>query len=404
VLDTAKADGLAANKRNGPSLLSREVWRDAAIIWAIQFALVAAITYFGRILILEPSGTTPALTWQSMFQSWLNWDAANYLFIAKHGYYAFWLTRYFPLLPWLEHLVAPLTGGNPGAAGIVISNLSALGAIGLLRGLVEREWGRAVARRTILYLALFPTAFFFNVAYAESLYVLLCVGAFLALRRGNWIAAGLLAGLGALARPVGILLLIPIAVEALSRMRASGQLPRLRELAAMVTGVALPVAALAGFALYLARLYGSLTIILQSSGSDGAPGSGKNLALPGIGFARAGHALLTEGLAPNFIQVHILLDSAFTLGLIALVVATTRRLPLPYVCYAWAVLILLICTPGHNWYALYSNMRFILEIFPVFIVLGIWGERRNVERVLLIVFLPLLALLTLTFMLGFWVA
>jgi hypothetical protein len=123
-----------------------------------------------------------------------------------------------------------------------------------------------------------------------------------------------------------------------------------------------------------------------------------------LGFARAAKALVDYGPNPSFFQVHILLDAAFTLAFIALTVLTWRRLPLSYVLYAWAMLALVMCTPAHNWYALLSNMRYMLVAFPLFVLLGRWGARREVDTAVLLICLPLLTLLTAAFLLGSWVA
>lgn len=391
----------SAAKSHGPSLLDGTAWRDAAITWVGQRLLLVAITYIGRTLVLIPAYSTRHLSWASMVTHWAGWDGALYVVIAQQGYFRMWTARFFPLLPLLEHLVAPMTGNDAAVAGLVISNVTCLGAFGLLRVLVERETDRETARRTLLYLAVFPTSFFLAAAYAEAPFLLCCVGAFLALRRGHWLIAGALGALATLARPVGILVVVPLAAEVLLRIRAAGALPRPRDGVAILGGLALPPAALAGFSYYLYQHLGTFNAVAQAQNEDG---SNKGLTWPWIGFLRAGHALGDYGLQPNFFQVHILLDATFTVVLIALVVATYRRLPLPYVLYAFAVLALLLCLPAHNWYALYANMRFTLEVFPVFMVLGHWGKRLSIERLILTFSLPLLALLTLAFVLQQWVA
>src|SRR5579863_6597256 len=126
VLDRAKADGIAAGQRTEPSLFNRAVWRDAIRVWGLQLVLVALISYFGRVFVLDANGVGVHLTWGAMFQPWVSWDAAIYGHIAQAGYDRFWETRFFPLLPALEHLFVPLTGGTPARAGVVISNLAAL--------------------------------------------------------------------------------------------------------------------------------------------------------------------------------------------------------------------------------------------------------------------------------------
>jgi Gpi18-like mannosyltransferase len=383
------------------SLFDRAAWRDAAFLWTAQHIFLLAITYIGLSLFLIPSVAQRHLPWSNLLARWMAWDGDIYMRIAREGYDQFWLTRFFPLFPTLEHVLAPLTAGNPGVAGLIVSNIAELGAFGLLRVLVEREAGRVIAWRTLLYFAIFPTSFFLAAAYAEALFVVLSIGSFLALRRGRWLIAGALAALATLTRPVGILLVVPMAVEAVLRMRADRSLPPIKQSLTLVGGLVLPVTALAGFSVYLARRFGTLTAIAQSQGANGI---GKSFTWPWIGVARAGHALLTYGFDPNYYQVHILLDAAFTAALVLLTIAAIGRLPLPYVWYCGAIVALLLCTPGHNWYALYSNMRFTLEVFPVFILLGRWGERQVVDRLLFAASLPLLTLFTVLFLMLQWVA
>ncbi|MDQ3045109.1 MAG: hypothetical protein M3R06_08170, partial [Chloroflexota bacterium] len=144
------------------------------------------------------------------------WDGLWYKLIAEQGYNgsasqtakaAFW-----PFYPWLMDGGSRLTGLSVDVVGYIISNLSFLGALMLLYRLVVEDFDRAVARRTLWALALFPTAFFFSAVYTESLFLLLAVGALLAARLGNWWVAGVAGLLAALTRSYGVLLLIPFAV------------------------------------------------------------------------------------------------------------------------------------------------------------------------------------------------
>ena len=66
-------------------------------------------------------------------------------------------------------------------------------------------WGERVARGTVLALAFFPTAFFLNSAYTESLFLALSAGSLWAIRvRKDLLLACVLAGLASATRNVGI--------------------------------------------------------------------------------------------------------------------------------------------------------------------------------------------------------
>ncbi len=69
-------------------------------------------------------------------------------------------------------------------AGILVSLAAALGAFVLLYRLAESRLGAEGARRAVLYLAVFPMAFFLQAVYSEALFLLLTLGAFLAAERG----------------------------------------------------------------------------------------------------------------------------------------------------------------------------------------------------------------------------
>jgi Mannosyltransferase (PIG-V) len=320
--------------------------------------------------------------------------------IAEHGYVYAGQAAFFPLLPVLEHMLAPLTGGNAALAGLVIANVACLASFVVVRVLAERECGRTIARRSLVYLALFPTAFFLAAPYTEALLLLFAAGSFLALRQGKWLVAGLLAALATLARVQGILLLLPLVFEAARRARAAGTWPSWRERGALLAAVSLPIAALAAFTVYLHARFGQWGAIASAQ----ANGGGRGLNWPWVGFLRAGRRLAEDGFAPNYFQAHILLDTAFTLLFIALALAAVRYLPAVYAIFCWAALAIVLCTPAHNWYALSSNMRYLLAAFPLFWLFGRWGVDRRFELAYLGIALPLCALFVVTFAAGGWVA
>ena len=376
-----------------PRLLDRAIWRDAARIWLLQHALLVGILYIGASFLVAGT-TTSGVQWSYIARRLFGWDGANYAAIAQGGYTQLWTAAYYPLLPAIEHVLAPLAGGNPALAGCIVANVAAFGAFGLLRWLVADLEGPDTARRTIFALAIFPTAFVLALPYTESLFLLFSVGAFIALRHRQWLVTGALAALASLCHAQGALLLLPMAVVLVEDLRRERRLPPLPTSAAVIAAFAMPLAALGGFAAYLHARFG----VWDATAAAQAGGGGRSLELPIVGFLRAGRALFQVGPNASLYQAHILLDGAFTLAFIVLTAATIGRLPLAYALYALGNLLLDLSTPAHNWYALISNMRLMLVVFPLFILLGRWSARRPFERGLLLVSLPLLALLFVSFL------
>ena len=183
-------------------------------------AAITAVAFLATLLPtharLEREGASPLLHdlgWP--IDLWARWDSVWYLTIAEQGYHgaaetlAFW-----PLYPALLAALGAVLGGHDLTAGVLISMASLLGSLVLLERLGLRLVGEPSARRAVLYLALFPTAFFLGAVYSESLYLLLALGAFLLAERGRFLPAGVVCGLAILTRVAGVALLPALAIIA----------------------------------------------------------------------------------------------------------------------------------------------------------------------------------------------
>jgi Gpi18-like mannosyltransferase len=191
------------------------LWSRIAIWLAALFAVVT----------LEPLRNPKAGRWDdpalthdlsSITDVWARWDSVHFLRIAEHGYSA-GEAAFYPLYPTLVAGIGRALGGHYVLAGVTISLLATLGAFVLLERLGERRLGGDGARRAVLYLALFPTALFLQAVYSESLYLFLCLAAFVLAERGRFAGAGLVVGLAVLTRPVGLALVPPLVLIARRR-------------------------------------------------------------------------------------------------------------------------------------------------------------------------------------------
>lgn len=191
-------------------------------------------------------------------RTFAGWDSGWYFDIASRGYYfnteGQSSIAFFPLYPMLMRAVAWPFGGTDKAiwvAGIVVSCSAFVLALLAVHRFTERVFSdREVARRTVLYLAIFPFSLFFTRVYAESVLLLTSVMAISSAYQGRWWRAGIWGALAAFARPNGILIGLPLALMALQGRPPATVLTR--RLAAL-----LPVpAALAGYCAYVYTLSG----------------------------------------------------------------------------------------------------------------------------------------------------
>jgi hypothetical protein len=188
--------------------------RVALVPWALARAVVLGALALSHQLADGLGATAPVAA--RVRQGLLGWDAGWYEAIARHGYAGagHQSLRFFPLVPLLARLVSFVPGVGAGAALVVVANVSALAAAAALAALVRRETGdERWAVRSAWLTCLVPAAFTWVMGYAEATYVLLAVGTFLALRSGRWWHAAAWGFLAGLARPLGLLLVLPAAVE-----------------------------------------------------------------------------------------------------------------------------------------------------------------------------------------------
>jgi hypothetical protein len=241
-------------------LASHPAIRDTVFALLVPRLALFAIALVANLL-LSPGQARPFVVpfrWQKFVETLAVWDSGWYFGIATRGYYydpdGQSSVAFFPLYPLLMRVVAWPFGGSEGsvlAAGIAISWIAGAAALVALHRLTERlTQSPEAARRTVLYVAVFPFSFYFSRVYTESLFLLVTVLAVLAAYDSRWRTAGLMAGLATLTRPNGILILIPVALLALSPGAS------FRQIARRLIALAPAPIALAGYSAYVYRLTG----------------------------------------------------------------------------------------------------------------------------------------------------
>ncbi len=144
-----------------------------------------------------------------VLDGWFHNDAAWYLGIADGGYsYTPGVQSpiaFFPAYPMLMRFVSPIFGGDTQFGGTVSAGLLGLLAVVLFAWWVADKLPARAARVSVALLLLYPYSFFlFGAVYADSVFIVGVIGAFLLVDRGHPILAGLLGVLATADRPVGI--------------------------------------------------------------------------------------------------------------------------------------------------------------------------------------------------------
>ena len=328
---------------------------------------------------------------------WERWDACWYMKIATYGYEPGERSvAFFPLYPAMVRAVGTLTTLPYPVAGLFVSAAGYVAATtGLLR-LVASTHGLRVARSTVRYLSLFPAAFFLFAPFTEAVFLAAAVWCLVFARERRWGPALLFGALCGLARAQGLFLALPLAWEAIlaaREARAAGQLRTIAERGRVVLSVGAtlaPAVVFVGYGLVARALTGETPYDAQSlwGGNDFHP--------PWVVVAAGVSWAIEHGDGLEALNLAALLGSA------ALLVAGARRMPLTYSLYAWPPLLLIATriqpTP------LTSTTRYVLVLFPVFVVAALLTGRPWLRQAWLIVSALLLGALATLFLQGDFVA
>jgi len=320
---------------------------------------------------------------------WQRFDTLWYVRIAAQGYAPNdGSTVYFPLYPLLTRLLGEVLLGNYLLAALVISSLAYVGVLFCLYKLTEAQFGQASARRTTIYLAIFPTAFFFLAAYTESLFLFLTLAAFLCACRGRWWLAGTLGLLSSLTRLQGVVLIAPLLYIYLRDREF--RLSRLDR--RMVALLLIPL----GTMLYLGYQYlvlGATPIVdtYQTQLHAQFVWPWENVL-----------ATLQKILSPEGTFINAL-NLGMTGVFLAMTVLCFGRLPAEYGIYM-AVTMVVLMLRRTTLQPLVSMSRYVLVLFPAFMLWGRWGRNPRIQRLIVYPSVALLLYLSGQFAIWGWVA
>jgi hypothetical protein len=356
------------------------VYAASRLFYLISGSLLAYLvptSSFQRVTLDMPSGS---------MNIWSHWDGEHYVTLAMGGY----LNppdnvspAFFPLYPLLMRSFAELFGGPISKEalsvwGPLISLLFLPFAFYFIYHIALEGWGERVARGTILILAFFPTTFFLNAAYTESLFLALSAGSMWAMRvRKDLLLACVLAGFAAATRNVGIFLVVPLMYEWIKdveRFRWRG------------IYLLLAPGGLFAYMVYLWVRFGDPLLFYSAQESWGRRATGPlDTASRAWGAAVEGAGRLLDpdlwahpslsNAANQLAGASNFFNLAFFVFAMVVLVAGSRYLPLSLTVYGLLLVApaTLFGTPGSP---LMGAPRYVLVAFPVFIVLALLFRKR----------------------------
>ncbi len=329
---------------------------------------------------------------------WARWDTGYYLKIATNGYsFQGDEVNFFPTYPFFIRLFALGFSCLMPWSGFLIANLAFILAALLLWYQVRLDFDGAVAWGTILSLGVFPTSLFFSAIYAESLFLLFSVLVYWFSVRKQYIAAGVFVAVASLTRITGLLLIVIPLTEILLNER-----PRVwRQIVAtsFTSGMGLSF-----YGSYLWLSQGSpVAFVLTQQGS-----MKRWIAWPwqtifdSLAVIICGRGGFQANWFMRVVSVQDLLATLLFAGCTLMAFFLLRE---SLVVYSVVAMLALLVAHGPYTLGVYAMSRYVLGLFPGFIVLGILLSRmKRLKWGIWAVWTVILFFLTWWFANGRWVA
>lgn len=352
------------------------LWRGA--LFAVDFAAIHSLPERSP----NPNKDYVAFAQSRFWNTFARWDSGWYDRISRRGYYyegGQSNVAFFPAYPYLARWLGRLTGSH-FSAGLLLSNLSLLVALFFVYGIARRYLEDDGARRAVLFVLAFPSAFFFSAFYAESLFLMTVAGALFFYEKDRLLPAALFGMGAALTRSSGVILFPALLLGAMHRRgwRPRAFSPRLLFLLLIPAGL------------------GVLMIVQWHQVGDplawlkAQAGWGRSSTFPlWTLFQEARNVRLENGLD--------VLDVASAAGLFVAVGVALRRLDLAHTIFLLGSVLM----PLASGRAL-SMTRFAACVVPLFVVLALVSSRRGVERFLFFAMTLLLAWQAILFANWYW--
>ncbi|MZF88388.1 mannosyltransferase family protein [Streptomyces sp. SID5643] len=305
------------------------------------------------------------------------WDALWYVRVAELGYgYEVRLANgdlhsnlaFFPLLPWLERLVAAVSPLSYADGGFLVSLVASLAAAWGIFAVADHVYGRRAGVCAVLLWAVLPVGIVQSMAYSESLFTALAAWALYAVLTGRWVTAGALALFAGLTRPVGLAVVAAVWVAAVASFVRDRSAPgqgdphvtaepatRVRR----VLGMALAPLGTAGYVLWVGHRTGKGPLgylDVQAGWRNGFDGGYAFARFVAEKFASFPAALAGAGLVAGVASVVWLYATG-----------VRQRQPLPLLVYTGVVTALALCASSYFG----SKPRLLLPAFPLLLPLAL---------------------------------
>lgn len=367
------------------------LWRVITIISgliAIDFIKIASNNFLGGGLffyVLNP-----------IFFSWANFDGEHYLSIAIIGYKGL-EQAFFPVYPKLLSLLAIFVNSSYSSQliwsiflGFILSNFFFLISLILLYDLIKIDFNKKIAIYTLILILVFPTSFYYGAVYSESIFLFLTILSFYLARKKQYFLSAVVGGIASGSRVFGILLLPALLIEFFSQ-----KVTRIKYLYLAIIPVGLLI-----YMYYQWATVGDPLAFYRLQKIVGEQHQSGITLLPQVYYRYIKILLTTPVSSPIYQTIYLELWVGI-LFFILPIYGYFKRVRLSYLFFVLTAFILPTIQGSFS-----SVPRYVIVLFPSFLVMSIFLETLPRFYKLFIIFLALIYLTIETglFIRGYWVA
>jgi hypothetical protein len=377
-------------------------WAEALMAFAIVTLAVCVAVWLGARGPIAASGSHDLSPYpgSGLFGGWFRYDGRWYDIIATQGYsYAGPTTQspaaFFPAYPLVLWTLHAVTGVSVKLAATLVTIACGAGTVVLFRRWCGDRADRTTAMAAVVTMLLYPYCFYLmGAVYADALFLVATIGAFVLLDRGHPVLAGLAGAVATASRPVGIAVVVGLVAVTLWRNGTISRIGRrLRvdrsTLRPADAGVLLSIGGLIGWMTYLGVRFGhplAFQEVQQAPGWDQGEGPHTWFKVKWFGevwnLPRFAHRWLVdsgddEAFSRMLYAMGILLQGLLLLGFLLLAWRVWKRLGWGYGVYSFV----LLAIPLTSTKDFQGTGRYLLAAFPCYLVLAeLLMHRRVLQR------------------------
>lgn len=353
------------------------------ILWRLLLILFTIPAAF--LLPLKPGFTqqTPHFSFDNLILLYSNFDGQKYLNLSQYDY-GHPITKddnfLFPFYPWLIENFNIFN--SPLITAIIISHTCLFLALIIIYKTIKIDYDDITAFSVLRLILIFPTAFFLISVYSESLFLLLSVSCFYFARKKNYLLASAIAGLASYTRLMGLFLfpflLIEFWIEHKKNVKLMLQDYRIISL------LLAPLGLINYLKLLEIKTGNALSFLYDKPLFNPDRIISKVILLYQVLFRYLKMIIFIDHTDPLFFTV--LLEFSVGIIFLVLVIISFRQLRLSYAFYS--LFLYLIPTLNGSFISL---PRYVIIIFPLFIILAKWYQHKSnkIQAVILILCLIL---------------